>query len=75
MHMMKAATHAEALTQELVDAMIERVLVYENGVVQIELRYDDVYQDMCQSVLEMQGNEVSTDAAQTDAVPQEEAGV
>lgn len=75
MHMMKAATHTEVLTQELVDAMIESVLVYENGVVQIELRYDDVYQDMCQSVLEMQGNDVSADVAQTDAVPKEEAGV
>ncbi|MCD8128850.1 MAG: hypothetical protein LUD54_04665 [Oscillospiraceae bacterium] len=57
-------THAEALTQELVDAMIERVLVYENGVVQIELRYDDVYQDMCRSVLEMQGDNAHGDDTQ-----------
>lgn len=34
--------------------MIEKVLVYENGAVEIVFYYDDVYQDMCQSVLEMQ---------------------
>lgn len=54
MSMMKAATGVTELTQKLVDTMIEKVLVYENGAVEIVFYYDDVYQDMCQSVLEMQ---------------------
>ena len=33
---------------------IEKVLIYENGAVEVVLYYDDVYQEMCQSVLEMQ---------------------
>lgn len=42
------------LTQKLVNTMIEKVLIYENGAVEVVLYYDDVYQEMCQSVLEMQ---------------------
>ena len=51
---MKAATGTTELTQKLVDTMIEKVLIYENGAVELVLYYDDVYQEMCQSVLEMQ---------------------
>lgn len=54
MSMMKAATGTTELTQKLVDTMIEKVLIYENGAVEVVLYYDDVYQEMCQSVLEMQ---------------------
>lgn len=57
MSMMKAATGVTELTQKLVDTMIEKVLVYENGAVGIVFYYDDVYQDMCQSILEMQNME------------------
>ena len=28
--------------------------LYENGAVEVVLYYDDVYQEMCQSILEMQ---------------------
>ena len=42
------------LTQKLVNTMIEKVLIYENGAVEVVLYYDDVYQEMCQSILEMQ---------------------
>lgn len=34
--------------------MIEKVLIYENGAVEVVFYYDDVYQEMCQSILEMQ---------------------
>ena len=51
---MKAATGTTELTQKLVNTMIEKVLIYENGAVEVVLYYDDVYQEMCQSVLEMQ---------------------
>ena len=54
MSMMKAATGTTELTQKLVNTMIEKVLIYENGAVEVVLYYDDVYQEMCQSVLEMQ---------------------
>ena len=54
MSMMKAATGTTGLTQKLVNTMIEKVLIYENGAVEVVLYYDDVYQEMCQSVLEMQ---------------------
>ena len=52
--MMKAATGTTELTQKLVNTMIEKVLIYENGAVEVVLYYDDVYQEMCQSILEMQ---------------------
>ena len=32
----------------------EKVLIYENGAVEVVFYYDDVYQEMCQSILEMQ---------------------
>lgn len=54
--MMKSAVGAAELTQELVDAMIEKVFLYENKAIEIVFKYDDVYQDMCRSVLEMQKN-------------------
>ena len=54
MSMMKAATGTTELTQKLVNTMIEKVLIYENGAVEVVLYYDDVYQEMCQSILEMQ---------------------
>ena len=52
--MMKSAEGAAELTQELVDAMIEKVFLYENKAIEIVFKYDDVYQDMCKSVLEIQ---------------------
>ena len=54
MSMMKAATGTTELTQKLVNTMIEKVLIYENGAVEVVFYYDDVYQEMCQSILEMQ---------------------
>ena len=54
MSMMKAATGTTELTQKLVDTMIEKVLIYENGGIEVVLYYDDVFQEMCQGVLEMQ---------------------
>lgn len=54
MSMMKRAVGADALTQELVEAMIQRVLVYENGALEIIFHYDDVFREMCESVLAMQ---------------------
>lgn len=57
MSMMKGATGTTELTQKLVDTMIEKVLIYENGAVEVVLYYDDVYQEMCQNVLEMQKKE------------------
>lgn len=54
MAMMKAATGTTELTQKLVNTMIEKVLIYENGAVEVVFYYDDVYQEMCQSILEMQ---------------------
>ena len=55
--MMKAATSVTELTQKLIDTMIEKILVHENGAIEIIFYYDDVYRDMCQSVLEMQKKE------------------
>lgn len=52
--MMKSAEGAAELTQELVDAMIEKVFLYENKAIEIVFKYDDVYQDMCESILEIQ---------------------
>lgn len=57
MSMMKAAADTTELTQKLVDTMIEKVLIYENGAVEVVLYYDDVYQEMCQSILEIQKRE------------------
>ena len=54
--MMKSAAGAAELTQELVDTMIEKIFLYENKAIEIVFKYDDVYQDMCQSVLEIQKN-------------------
>ena len=34
--------------------MIEKVFLYENKAIEIVFKYDDVYQDMCESVLEIQ---------------------
>lgn len=59
MSMMKAATGTTELSQKLVDAMIEKIYVYGNGAVEIVFYYDDVYQEMCQSVLEMQTKEAA----------------
>ncbi len=52
--MMKSAAGAAELTQELVDTMIEKIFLYENKAIEIVFKYDDVYQDMCKSVLEIQ---------------------
>ena len=54
--MMKSAAGAAELTQELVDTMIEKVFLYENKAIEIVFKYDDVYQDMCKSVLEIRKN-------------------
>jgi len=52
--LMKSAAGAAELTQELVDTMVEKVFLYENKAIEIVFKYDDVYQDMCKSVLEIQ---------------------
>lgn len=54
MAMMRQASGAKELTPELTEALIQKVLVYENKSLEIVFYYDDVFQDMCKSVLEMQ---------------------
>ena len=41
------------LTQELVDAIIEKVLVYGEGRIEVVLNYNDVFSAMCECVEQM----------------------
>lgn len=48
--MMRGATGMTELTQELVDAMIEKVLVYGGGRIEVVLNYNDVFYAMLECV-------------------------
>ena len=41
------------MTQELVDAIIKRVLVYDKDHIEVELNYNDVFEAMCECVEQM----------------------
>lgn len=51
--MMKGAHGMTELTQELVDALIEKVLVYGGGRIEVVLNYNDVFRAMCECVEQM----------------------
>ncbi|MFI3174583.1 MAG: recombinase family protein [Bacillota bacterium] len=42
-HLMKSVSGAKDLTQELVNSVIEKVLVYDSSRIEIVMRYDDIY--------------------------------
>lgn len=48
--MMRGASGLTKLTQDLVDAMIEKVTLYEGGRIEVKLRYHDVFEEMCEGV-------------------------
>ena len=51
--MMRGVAGMTGLTQELVDAMIEKVLVYGEGRIEVILNYNDVFSAMCECVEQM----------------------
>lgn len=51
--MMRDASGMTELTQELVDAIIEKVLVYGEGRIEVVLNYNDVFSAMCECVEQM----------------------
>lgn len=51
--MMRGVSRMTELTQELVDAIIKRVLVYNKDRIEVELNYNDVFEAMCQCVEQM----------------------
>ena len=57
MSMMKAATSVTELTQKLIDTMIVKILVHENGAIEIIFYYDDVYRICARVFWEMQKKE------------------
>ncbi len=51
--MMRGVAGMTGLTQELVDAIIEKVLVYGEGRIEVVLNYNDVFSAMCECVEQM----------------------
>ena len=51
--MMRGAAGMTELTQEVVDAIIEKVLVYGEGRIEVVLNYNDVFSAMCECVEQM----------------------
>lgn len=51
--MMRGVAGMTELTQELVDAIIEKVLVYGEGCIEVVLNYNDVFSAMCECVEQM----------------------
>ena len=51
--MMRGVSGETKLTQELVDAIIKRVLVYDKDHIEVELNYNDVFEAMCECVEQM----------------------
>ena len=51
--MMRGVAGMAGLTQELVDVMIEKVLVYGEGRIKVVLNYNDVFSAMCECVEQM----------------------
>lgn len=52
--MMRGANGVTKLTQELVDAMIERILLYESGRIEVVFNYHDVFEEMCEGIRMME---------------------
>lgn len=48
--MMRNASGLTKLTQELVDAMIEKVILYEGGRIEVVFHYHDVFEEMCEGI-------------------------
>lgn len=58
--MMRGATGLTKLTQELVDAMIEKIVLYKGGRIEVIFNYSDVFEEMCEGIRLMEeanGNE------------------
>jgi len=51
--MMRGVAGMTELTQELVDAIIEKVIVYGEGRIEVVLNYNDVFSAMCECVEQM----------------------
>ena len=51
--MMRGVAGMTELTQELVDTIIEKVLVYGEGRIEVVLNYNDVFSAMCECVEQM----------------------
>lgn len=51
--MMRDASGMTELTRELVDAIIEKVIVYGEGRIEVVLNYNDVFSAMCECVEQM----------------------
>ena len=51
--MMRGVAGMTELTQELVDAIIEKVLVYGGGRIEVVFNYNDVFSAMCECVEQM----------------------
>ena len=51
--MMRGVAGMTGLTQEVVDAIIEKVLVYGEGRIEVVLNYNDVFSAMCECVEQM----------------------
>ena len=51
--MMRGVTGMTELTQELVDAIIEKVMVYGEERIEVVLNYNDVFSAMCECVEQM----------------------
>ena len=51
--MMRGVSEETKLTQELVDAIIKRVLVYDKDHIEVELNYNDVFEAMCECIEQM----------------------
>lgn len=48
--MMRNASGLAELTQELVGAMIEKVILFEDGRVEVVFNYNDVFEEMCEGI-------------------------
>lgn len=64
--MMKSIRNARKLSQELVDTVIERVLVYEGSSIEIVMKYQDVFKLTRDYVMEIQGEDENTDERTED---------
>ena len=42
--LMKSVADTETLTKELADAVVEKLLIYENGIIELFVKYHDIYE-------------------------------
>lgn len=56
--MMKSVRNKKKLTQELVDAVIEKIIVYEGGKIGITMKYQDVFEITKEYISDLQEKEV-----------------